>query len=629
MLSLMRRKAGSWVIKIILGAIVIVFVFWGVGSFRDEGQARVATINGQPITIEEYRDAYGNLLEQMRQRFGGNLTPEIIEMLQLRQQALNQLIDQRLLKLEAREMGLSVTDSELAESIARYPVFQQNGAFDAQLYQRVLAANRLTPEGFEALQRDMLLMDKVNALVTGSVKVSDLEVQEWYRWQHAEVALDYVLFAPEDFPVEITPEALEAHYAEHSQRYMSEPERRIRFVRFAAESYIDQVPITDDQIEAQYNARRQEFSQPKTVEARHILLRLDHDADDTEAETVRQRAEELIARLGALESFEELAQQYSDDPGQDGAGYLGYFEFEDMVTPFAEAAFSMQAGEISPPVRTRFGWHIIRVEDVRPAKDILLADVQDEIRSQLQLEAARPLALQHAEDVFLQAFEDDDLKLIAEAHTLAAFETEFFSRAAPAPELPRDHQVVSTLFELPVMEISDVIEADGNYYLFQILEARPAAVRPLAEVEAQVSADVQQQLQDTAARQAAEAFIATLQEAGDLHLAAGQQHLTVLTTDHFKRRQAISGIGQAPELASRAFELTMEKPLAEAPVKTRGGYVVMALHDRRLPSEEAYLAEIESVSRELQGRKRQEMHQTLLTHLREKSTIIIEEAYQF
>ena len=146
MLRLMREKATSWIIKVLLGAIVVVFIFWGIGSFRAQRVGRVALVNGEQITLDEHREAYNNLVEQLRQRFGNNLNEEMIKMLQVRKQALNQLIDNKLLVQEARRLKFRVSDKELAEAITKIEAFQRAGVFDSLLYQSVLNRLRMNPE---------------------------------------------------------------------------------------------------------------------------------------------------------------------------------------------------------------------------------------------------------------------------------------------------------------------------------------------------------------------------------------------------------------------------------------------------------------------------------------------------
>jgi peptidyl-prolyl cis-trans isomerase D len=166
MLRLMRDYATSWMIKFILGAIVLVFVFWGVGSFDSGSAGKVAVVNDHVITIEEYRDAYNNLVDRMRSTFGGSLDEDMIKALGIRRQALDQLINEALLVQQAQALDFRVTDEELASAIRNIPAFQRAGIFDSRLYQNVLGRYRMTPEEFEAAQRRAMLAQKVRTLVT-------------------------------------------------------------------------------------------------------------------------------------------------------------------------------------------------------------------------------------------------------------------------------------------------------------------------------------------------------------------------------------------------------------------------------------------------------------------------------
>ena len=149
----MRKYATTWLIKIILGAIVVVFVFWGVGSYRAQRSSRVALVNGETITVEEYREVYNNIIEQLRKSFGNRLSDDILKSFQPKNRAIEQLISQRLLLQEAKKLNFSVSEDELSNSIRNIKAFQIAGVFDTRLYQRVLNSNRLTPEMFERSQK--------------------------------------------------------------------------------------------------------------------------------------------------------------------------------------------------------------------------------------------------------------------------------------------------------------------------------------------------------------------------------------------------------------------------------------------------------------------------------------------
>ena len=174
----MIKQAGSWVIKILLGAIVIVFVFWGVGSFRAERGGRVALVNGDQITLDEYREAYNNLIERLRRRFGNNLDEDMLKQLQVKRQALNQLINNILLVQESKRLKFRVSEKELADAISNFEAFQRAGMFDSRLYRNVLDRLRMTPETFEVAQKNEMMIDKLRTLITRSAKISDQEALE-------------------------------------------------------------------------------------------------------------------------------------------------------------------------------------------------------------------------------------------------------------------------------------------------------------------------------------------------------------------------------------------------------------------------------------------------------------------
>jgi peptidyl-prolyl cis-trans isomerase D len=209
MLSLMRKHAGSWMIKLVLGAIVVVFVLWGVGSWTSQRSGRVATVNGETITVEEFRITYKRLIEQVRQSFGNNLNEELIKSLNLQKQAVDQLVNKTLMRQEASELNLSVSNEALSRSIRSINAFQTAGVFDPRRYKSVLDRNNLSPEGFEINQKDALLLEKLNDFITGNVKVSEQEAVDWYTWQNAMVDIEYVSFEADRYKdVSVTAEEI-------------------------------------------------------------------------------------------------------------------------------------------------------------------------------------------------------------------------------------------------------------------------------------------------------------------------------------------------------------------------------------------------------------------------------------
>ena len=193
MLDLMRKKAGSWMIKTIIFLIAVVFVFWGV-NVRDEGKSTIASVNGEPISLDEYNRTYDNLKEQIRNRIGNKLNDEMIASLGLRKQALNQLIEKKLMLKEAKKLNFRITDVELETAIKNIEAFQTDGVFDIRRYNSILNSNRFTPEPFEAEQKEAMLSEQLRSFITENAKVSDLEAREYFEYQDASVDIDFVLF---------------------------------------------------------------------------------------------------------------------------------------------------------------------------------------------------------------------------------------------------------------------------------------------------------------------------------------------------------------------------------------------------------------------------------------------------
>ncbi|MEZ4525793.1 MAG: SurA N-terminal domain-containing protein [Desulfobacterales bacterium] len=680
MLRLMRDHAGSWLIKIILGAIVVVFIFWGVGNFQSQRMSQIATVNGETITVEEYRKTYNNMLEQYRRRFGGNLDENMLKMLNLKQTALDSLIDQVLIRQEAAKLDFRISDAELAKSIMEVPAFQNSGAFDNDLYNRVLRLNRLTAEEFEAMQRESMLSERLRSFVLDAVKVSDAEALEWYQWNNASADMEYVFFDPQKY-TDISPsdEEISQYYEKNRDSYKTEEKIRARYAEFRHADFTDKVTVTDEDIAEYFESHADEFKVEKTVEASHILFRLDSNAAEEEAEKKRAKAEEVLKMAREGKDFAQLANEYSEDPGNNGkGGHLGAFKKDAMVKPFSDKAFSMKAGEISEPVRTPFGWHIIKVEKINEASEKKLEDVKEDIRKKLAEEKARIMAYDQAEALYDAIPEGDDLKKNAEEHKKEVLETDFFTRGKGPEKVKNSSQFATAAFALSEKQISTVQDMGDAFYLIQVTQKVPSAVSPLEEVKEKVRADLIAQKQEEKAKSDAEAFLAGLKNskaekhddtadptaeksadqegrtdpakeesetAGDKtgeKTAAEDKSDTdapssgdsaqkkngepaFVPTGFFRRNAAIPQIGYEQEISQAAFRLSAENPLPEKPLKGKNGYYVIRFKDRKLPDAAEFEKEKSSVKERLLRQKQYKTFETWLGQLREKSKITRQE----
>lgn len=629
MLSSMRKNAGSWMIKILLGVIVLAFVFMGAGTFYSQRDTEVAKVNGEPIGVNEYKRTYQNVVENLKQRFGDRFDQNMLDMLNIEKQVLNQLIEKHLLLQAAEQHRILLTNEILAGWITSIPAFQNNGQFDPNIYKQVLARNRLSPEGFEAMQKQNLVEAMVRNFVGNSVPLSETEARAWFKWRNTEVNIEYAVFSAKDFAEpEISRQEIEQYFEKNKENYRTPPRIKARYIRFNPEDYIDRVSLSETEISDYYDSHRPEFTEPETVEARHILLKVPEDADSETEEKTRKKALEILDKTESGQDFSELARKFSDDRTAGQGGYLGVLEKGDTIEKFSEAAFSLEPGEISKPVRTKFGWHIIKVEDRTEESVKPLDGVKGEIRKKLAMQKASDLAYDEAYSVYNISFEGEDLVKNAKEFGLKLKTTDFFTRVK-GPDINGSKKFAEAAFSLPQGEIGKVKQIKNSFYLIQPIEKREPGIPELDSVIDKVREDALRQKREQAARQAAENFLKQAKSAGSLsNAAADTEGYKVKTTGFFKRNQSIPGLGQNRPLSSAAFSISGDKPIRDSIVAGDDGkFYVIGLKERRTPGDSAFENEKQEVMAELKGRIHRQILNRWTTELRRKSDIEISDKF--
>ena len=628
MLRLMRKQAGSWLIKILLGAIVIVFVFWGVGSFRAQRGGRVALVNGDQITLDEYTEAYNNLIEQLRRRFGNNLDDAMIKQLQVKRQALNQLIDNKLLVQESKKLKFRVSKKELADAISNIAAFQSAGTFDSRLYRGVLDRLRMTPEAFEEAQKNAMLIDKLKTLITSSAKISGQEALDWYNWINASVNIDFVLFDPDRYKdIHPSDEEIKTFFENHKESYKTDAMVKVRYLKFDPTAYQSKVELSDEEVREYYDDNLETFKQPKTVEARHILIKVDQDADPETVKKTKERALKIMKLAREGKNFAELAKKYSEGPTRDKGGYLGTFKKEAMVKPFADVAFSLKTGEISEPVRTRFGWHIIKVEKVNEASVTSFDDAEKGIQKKLSEDMAKSLAYDDAETVSDNVFQEEDLINAAKERKMKILTTNFFSRKGPIKGINNPLEFASVAFNLDDEEISNVQEYEDGYYILQVADKIKPKIPALDKVKEKVKLDLIKEKQDKKAKADSETLLAALKSGKTIQTESKKYNLKPETTGFFKRNDSIPKIGFEREIAEVAFQLTDKKPFPENVIKGSKGYYVFQFKDRKISDPQNFAKEKEDIKNRLLAQKKSSIFDALLAQIKSKSDITIKEGF--
>jgi peptidyl-prolyl cis-trans isomerase D len=578
LLSLMRKHAKSWLIKALIAIIAIVFVFYFGYSFSAREGIKLAMVNDEVITAVEYQKGYRSMLEALQREYRGMWSDNLVKVFDLKNRALDALITQKLVSQEAKKIGLDVTEKEVQDKILSNPAFQFRGRFDESRYRTVLQNNHMTPEDFEVLVAREMIQGKVEQLLTTLSPVTDQEVLEQYTFANEKVKISYVEFKPDQFKskVKVEPAAMEKYFEDNKEAYRVPEKIRAAYVVFDPDAYKDQMKVSEDQIKDYYEDNLDTFKEKRQVKARHILLLLAENAAKEEEEKIKQKATSVLqqARTGA--DFAELAKKNTEDPsGKENGGDLGYFSAGQMVKPFEDAAFKLKKEEISDLVRTAFGYHIIKVEDVKEAKTKTLEEVRGQIIALLRKTATTDMAHEKAlAFVDRMPYQADLLKYAAESK-VPVKETGYFSQRDAIPEIGSNEKLKQTLFSMERDEPSELVDAEGKFYVFQVKDKKISSLPALEEVKDKVREDYVNHLASRTAKSTAEDYLKKLKENKGWAALAKESGLEMKTTEFLSRQDTVPQIGYFQELQEAAFSLSQTKRYAESVFQNDKGVFVI------------------------------------------------------
>jgi len=625
MLSLMRKHATSWIIKIFIAVIGIVFVFWGLGSFKEHRAAQFAEVNDDTISMTEVTRVYQNILEQTRQRYREFLTPELLERLNLKEEAVNRIIHERLMLQEARRLQLRVTDEEVRAALNTVPVFQEAGRFDSDRYFRVLAANRISPTEYEEGQRRALLVEKVSDLVRSMAFVSESEAYARYRFENEKASIEVIEFDPARYvgAVHATDAEAEAFYLDTKDRFRRPAQAKIGYIHYRFGDFESRITFSEQEIQDYYQWHRDEFHKEKQVRARHILFKAPANASPEEEAEIKQTARDIFIQVKLLgQDFAEMARTHSEDATASKGGDLGFFGKGAMVKPFEDAAFSLEAGEISDLVRTQFGYHIIKVEEIREGGTESLDQARNKIIEKLRREQGRDQAFEMSEDGLDRAIQGTGLLEIAASGDLQYTETRYFNaEASGVPGLEQVSGLVERVFALEIGEVGPKVTAPDGYVVFKLVDKQPAVLQEFQDVREEVMDALKSEKAERAAEADAAAFLSQVLEGRGFDEMAEELVLEIFETEPFDRYGTIRELGYNPEINQAVFDLPEEGSVVERPIRNPGAFLVIRLKERSVPGLPAFEAAREEFMNRLLETKRNELLEAWLNDLKNNANI--------
>ena len=576
-LSLMRKHAKSWLIKFLIAIIAVVFVFYFGYSFTSDQALKIAYVNGEVISGPEYQKAYRDMISALQRRYKDQWNESMVKMFNVKQRALESLINQRLMTQAAKRLGIDVTESECQRAIMSYPAFQVNGQFNMRRYQSLLNQNRMNPEDFEATMTQELLDKKLKQFLFAFLDVTDQEVLEYYTFIKEKIKIGFVEFKPEDFmkSVKFDQDALKEYFENNKENYRVPKKIKVTYIEIDPVSFKEGVSVTEKEIESFYEYNIEAYRQPKEVKARHILFELGEDALKETEEKVRKVAKEVLAKARQGEDFVTLAKEHSQGPTKSKGGDLGYFKRGQMMPAFEEAAFNLKKDEISDLVRTQFGYHIIKVEDIKEATTKSLEEVRDEIAETLAMSVATELAHEKGLSIIDQMPYDIDLSDYAKQYGLEAKHSSYISKNERVSGIVGSEKIGEALFALGKNETTELFELGGKFYIFQVAESKASYLPPLEDVAEKVKNDYTAHLAAREAGSVASKYLEELKEGKPWDELAKEKGVEIEETGFFTRQEPSSEIGYAPELTEAAFGLNSNKRYPDKAFVTNRGVLVI------------------------------------------------------
>lgn len=625
LLSIMRRHAKSWLIKLLIAIIAVVFVFYFGYSFTAKQVTKIAYVNGEIISGLEYQKAYWDLRESLQKKYKDLWNENFVKLFDLKNRALQGLIDRKLVSQEAKRLGLDVTEEEVQQAIINYQPFQTNGTFDMSRYKGLLAQNRLEADAFEADMARRLLDSKLQQFLFGFLALTEKELVDFYTYSNEKVKVSYVTFQPESFKhtVSIDLAKMKDYFEKNKEGFRIPEKIRLAYIEIDPANFNKEISVKEEQVKDYYEYHIDSFSEPKKVKARHILFRLDPDAVEEKEKEVRTRAREVLEKARQGEDFAELAKKYSEGPTKENGGDLGYFSPGQMDKSFDEAVFSLKKGEISEPVRTRFGYHIILAEELKEAFTRSLEDVHREIEDTLRGIAGGELAHERGLILLDQMPYDIDLAEYAKEHELEAKQTEPFSINESIPGIDDNEKLRQSLFALKGKETSDLIELGGKFYIFQVSERKDSSLPEFDEVTEKVEEAFVAFMAAEQAKAKAREFLNEIKQGKAWDQAAEEMHVEPQMSEFFRRLDPIAEIGATPQLMEMVFSLNKDRVYPEDIYENEKGVFVFRWEDHQDIDAAKYEEEKEQYRLSLMRVKQGRAYENWLNNLRKNAEIEI------
>ncbi|MEW8315120.1 MAG: SurA N-terminal domain-containing protein [Candidatus Thiodiazotropha endolucinida] len=553
MLQVIRDKAQGWIAWAIVILISIPFALWGIQSYLGVGSEPIAaTVNGAEINERTLDNQYQRFRQQLREQLGAAYRPEMFDDARMRKEVLNRLIRDELVQQTSNRMGLRAGSNMIQASILSMPTFQKDGRYDQQTYERALRLQGLSPAGFEDRVRRALVAEQLSQAVNAGSFVTPKELNESQRLLKQTRELSYFVVPASDFKLsdELSDDEIKAYYEANQSAFISPEKVKVEYILLDAGTAGGTIDVDEERLRGYYENNQDEFGLPEQRQASHILILAAADADQSTVDEAKAKIDALAERVRNGESFEELAKQNSQDPGSAASGGdLGFFGKGIMDPAFESAVYALQEGGVSEPVRTSFGFHLIKLTGIKDGTVKPFEEARTEIEVAYRKFEGERLYFELAEQLADLSYEDPgSLESAASVLELSIQQSDWITREQGAGVFA-NLKVRTAAYSDDVLKEhnnSELIEIDGTSSLvLRVLDHQESSVLPLDEVKQQITETLQQQKAEQQAQAEAEKRMAEMAAGAPLSDVAESYAVTGSMTVDRNDRQIPPGLSSA------------------------------------------------------------------------------------
>jgi len=622
MLDLIRSNSQSFGVKLAFGIIILVFVFWGIGSITDTGSVNVvAMVNGQPITFQTFEMAYRRAEEQANQSNPGRRWTDA-DKSQLGHQVFQSLLSEELLVQEAQKNGFSVSPLELRRYVENIPAFRnEKGQFDPALYTSILRQQRQSPAEFEAALTRQLLQEKMAAFVAGGVWLDPSEPRSRYNFLKQQRVAEYIYVpasAAGNVPAPSEDECRK-YYDAHKQLFAVPQKVSAQYITVDPAHLVDPKSISDEEAKKWYDGHQSDFNEPGKCLVSHILVPLAEDASDGDVKKAQDQVAAIQKELASGRSFAEVADAHNVPQAAGKGGSVGWIEPGMTVPEFEKAAFGAEKGKVIGPVRTKFGLHLIYVEDKKDAR----VKPFDEVKGEICADIARSTGKTKVNDVLDSLIEENilgkPLDAAAQKYGLKAETTGLLSKPELQQKLAVTPEGAEAIFKTGSGHSVDVpLEAGETYVIVRVEKSEPATFKAFADVKGDIEGMIRAEAGRDAGKKVLEAALP------DLEKGTVPASLKVTKSDPVDRGGNILPFNAQPDLSEALFSAPLGKwiPTVFSVSTDRDSGVLVCRAAKIIDPSDKDWSQFEGFMSNLTQRERaQSLYEAFLQEIADKSKI--------